>query len=129
MQSQTSTDSNSSRRDFFKTSTAAAAGVGLMSAFNTPPVHADGSAPFKIALVGCGNRGTGAVVQALNTKGSVQLYALADTFDDRLQLCLKHVERELAEEAGDDAKKTGKIDVPKERQFIGLDAYRKAIDC
>src|SRR5882757_11188059 len=86
--------SGSSRRDFLKTSAAAVAGAGLAGAF-APPVHAAGSDTIKIALIGCGNRGTGALVQALNTSGSVKLWALADTFSDRVEMCLEHVMREL----------------------------------
>src|SRR3954469_5219061 len=84
----------SSRREFLKTSAVAVAGAGLASAF-APPVHAAGSDTLKIALIGCGNRGTGALVQALNTSGSVKLWALADAFSDRVEMCLEHVNREL----------------------------------
>src|SRR3954468_6524803 len=86
--------SGSSRREFLKTSTAAVASLGLASAF-APPVHAAGSDTLKIALIGCGNRGTGALVQALSTTGPVKLWALADAFPDRLDLCLEHTRREL----------------------------------
>jgi myo-inositol 2-dehydrogenase/D-chiro-inositol 1-dehydrogenase len=118
---------NRSRREFLKTTAAGVAAAGLTAAM-AQPVHAAGDETLKIALVGCGNRGTGAIVQALSTKGPVTLWALADTFEDRLQDCLKHVQREMSEKARDDGKPAGKIDVPKERQFVGLDAYRKAID-
>src|SRR3954469_21846586 len=126
----------SSRREFLKTSAVAVAGAGLASAF-APPVHAAGSDTLKIALIGCGNRGTGALVQALNTSGSVKLWALADTFSDRVEMCLEHVNRELRGEqterrASRKAKKAksvakavdnvnDKVDVPKDRQFVGLD--------
>src|SRR3954471_18290802 len=118
---------NKSRREFLKTTAAAAAAAGITAAM-AQPVHAAGDETLKIALVGCGNRGTGAIVQALSTKGPVTLWALADTFDDRLQDCLKHVQREMSEKASDDGQPAAKIDVPKERQFVGLDAYRKPID-
>ena len=39
---------------------------------------------IKIALIGCGGRGTGAAVQALSTKQNVQLVAMGDAFRDRL---------------------------------------------
>src|SRR6188508_2502639 len=83
-----------SRREFLKTSAAVVAGAGLVSAL-APPLHAAGSDTLKIALIGCGNRGTGALVQALNTSGSVKLWALADAFSDRVEMCLDHVNREL----------------------------------
>src|SRR5882757_826589 len=145
MSLQSSFASGGSRRDFLKTSAVAVAGAGLMSAL-APPVHAAGSDTLKIALIGCGNRGTGALVQALNTSGSVKLWALADTFSDRVEMCLEHVNRELKSEQtetrparkgkGKKAKPAAKlvanvsdkVDVPKDRQFVGLDAYRKAIE-
>jgi myo-inositol 2-dehydrogenase/D-chiro-inositol 1-dehydrogenase len=145
MNMQNSVASGSSRREFLKTSAVAVAGAGLVSAW-APPVHAAGSDTLRIALIGCGNRGTGALVQALSTSGSVKLWALADAFSDRIEMCLNHVERELKGEETEPrpARKSKKaksiakakpvqslgdrIDVPKERQFVGLDAYRKAIE-
>src|SRR3954462_13908913 len=94
MNMQNTLASDGSRRDFLKMSAAAVAGTGLASAF-APPVHAAGSDTLKIALIGRGNRGTGALVQALNTNGSVKLWALADTFSARVEMCLDHVVREL----------------------------------
>jgi predicted dehydrogenase len=126
-----------SRREFLKTSASAVAATGLLSAL-APPVHAANSDTIKVALIGCGSRGAGAAVQALSTSGPVKLWAMADAFSDRLENCLRNVERELGgEPTGRRAsrrarRKAGgasdKIDVPKERQFVGLDAYRKAID-
>jgi predicted dehydrogenase len=137
MSLQNSLASGGSRRDFLKTSATALASVGLTGAL-APPVHAAGSDTLKIALIGCGNRGTGALVQALSTSGPVQLWALADAFPDRLEMCLEQTERALKGEQTERrksrkarkpvAKATGKINVPKERQFVGLDAYRKVLD-
>jgi myo-inositol 2-dehydrogenase / D-chiro-inositol 1-dehydrogenase len=118
---------NATRREFLKTSSATVAGIGLASAMASP-VHAAGGDTLKIALVGCGNRGAGAAAQALRTSGATELWALADTFDDRLQSCLKHIQRDMSENPGRDSLAADKIDVPKERQFVGLDAYRKAIE-
>ncbi len=137
MSLQNSFTSSGSRREFLKTSAAAVAGAGLASAL-APPVHAAGSDTLKVALIGCGARGTGALVQALSTSGSVKLWALADAFPDRLETCLRSAQRELAgEQTGARARKSArrrtdkasvKIELPKERQFVGLDAYRNAID-
>ena len=127
MENQQSIAPNGSRREFLKTSAAAMAGLGITNAMATP-VHAAGDDTLKIALIGCGSRGTGAAVQALNTSGSVKLWALADTFDDRLQSCLKHIQRELTNGRDLNKKDRSAIDVSKARRFVGLDAYRKAID-
>lgn len=112
--------SAASRRDFLKVSTAAAVGsafaANLAAARN---VHAAGSDVIRIGLIGCGGRGTGAVSQALATEGPVKLVAVGDAFAYRLQESMNQLTRrkDLAE----------KIDVPKERQFVGLDAYKKVI--
>jgi predicted dehydrogenase len=80
--------------------------------------HAAGTDTIKIALIGCGGRGTGAANNALGTKGSVKLIAMADAFEERLTRSLKLLKGEKPE----------LVDVPKERQFVGFDAYQKAID-
>lgn len=70
--------------------------------------------------VGCGGRGTGAVADAFSTTGGpVRLYAMADLFEQRLQNSLNNLTKGFAD----------KIDMPPERQFVGFDAYKKAIDC
>lgn len=115
------------RREFLKTTATAVASVGLAGSLASR-VHAAGDDTLKIALVGCGSRGTGAAVQALSTKGAVQLWAVADTFEDRIEPFLTHVSRELATAANGEAANAKQAEVPKERQFVGLDAYRQAID-
>jgi predicted dehydrogenase len=52
---------------------------------------------------------------------------MADAFADRLELCRRNLQREIADKHGHQAA-ADRIDVPQERRFIGLDAYRKAID-
>jgi len=76
---------------------------------------------IKVALIGCGGRGTGAAIQALSTKQNVKLVAMADAFQDRLDSCYKEI-------TGDDFENLkSKIDVPADRRFVGFDAYLKAI--
>ena len=106
-----------SRRDFIKISTAAAATASTLGIART--AHAAGDDQLRIALVGCGGRGTGAARQALRADKNVKLSAMADMFDDRLQLSLNVLKRQ--EDVG------GKVDVPKERQFVGFDAYKKVM--
>jgi predicted dehydrogenase len=122
-----SNHSQNSRREFLKASAASFAGAGLAAAM-ARPVHAASGDTLKIALVGCGNRGGGAAVQALSTAGPVKLWALADAFDDRLQLCLKRIQRELSRIRDGAPRSAMDQTVPKDRQFVGLDAYRQAID-
>ena len=101
------------RREFLKTSATVVAGAALAR-----PGYAESSDTIKIALVGCGGRGTGAAAQALTTKGTKMLCAMADVFDYRLNASHKTLS----------AKYDVSVDVPADRRFIGFDAYKKAID-
>lgn len=109
-----------SRRDFLGQGTALGVGAALGTLALARSAHAGVDETIKVALVGCGARGTGAAVQALSTKGPVELWAMADAFADRLQGSLK------ALSATPDI--PSRLNVPAERQFVGLDAYRKAIE-
>ena len=108
-----------SRREFLKT-TGRVAAASALAGVTIPSVHAGENNTIQLALIGCGNRGSGAVGDALSSPlGPVKLIAMADVFEDRLSASRKA----LINAFGD------KIDVPKDRQFLGFDAYRKAIDC
>ena len=113
------------RRDFLKTSAAAAVAAPLAI---ERAAHAAGSDELKIALLGCGGRGTGAASQALSTAGPVKLWAMADAFEDRLEKSLKRLSTGAKVSRGTAKGLEAGIDVPPERRFVGLDAYRHAID-
>lgn len=81
--------------------------------------HAGEDNTLKLALIGCGGRGTGAAANALRTKGPTQLVAMADVFENRLKGSANHLK----------SKFEGKVDVPPERLFLGFDGYKRAIDC
>lgn len=89
-----------------------------------------GEETIKVALIGCGSRGTGAASQCLRTRGPVKLWAMADLFADRIEASLAGLAK--GEEADYDREAHGPleslIDVPPERRFSGFDAYRQAID-
>lgn len=110
----------SSRRDFVKQSTLLAGGILAVPLMSKANFFSGADDTIKIALIGCGGRGTGAVMQALSTKQNVKLVAMADAFRDRLDDSYKEITSE-------DAKMKGRIDVPEERKFTGFDAYKKAI--
>ncbi len=78
---------------------------------------------LKLALVGCGGRGTGAAVQALNADPDVELVAMADAFMDRIDQSLTNI-KETNELAADRKKN---IKVEPDMKFAGFDAYQKAI--
>jgi len=111
------------RREFIQTSTAIAGATALAGttlAQLQAGVNAGENNTIQLALVGCGGRGSGAVVNAYTVKnGPIKLVAMADVFQGRLNTSYKALNRRYAD----------KMDVPKERQFIGFDGYKKAIDC
>jgi predicted dehydrogenase len=114
------THSVSSRRDFLK-KTSLVAGASALTGVAVPAAYAAGSDLIQVALIGCGGRGTGAAVNALSTRGGpIKLVAMADVFENRLQGSYRSLSgrQELKE----------KVDVPPERRFLGLDAYKKAMD-
>jgi len=112
-------ESKPSRRKFLELSGAAAA-VAATSAMTIPTVHAAEDNTIRLALIGCGGRGSGAVGNAMNSaNGPVKLVAMADVVEDRLTRAHKALSAKFAD----------RMDVPKERQFVGFDAYKKAIDC
>jgi len=108
---------STSRRDFLKQSSGALAGAVLAGAIGSR-AYAGEHNTIEIVLVGCGGRGTGAAAQALSTAGPTKLVAMADVFDSRLQTSLKSLQKQKPEQ----------VDVPAERQFVGMDGYKKAID-
>jgi predicted dehydrogenase len=108
-----------SRRDFLRKSGQLAA-VSALAGTTLPAVHAASDDTIRVALIGCGGRGTGAAGQALSTRqGPVQLVAMADVFEDRLSSSYSNLRRRHRD----------RVQVPWERKFIGFDAYRKAMDC
>ena len=107
------------RRTFIKQSSTLAA-VSVLAGVTLPHVHAAESNTIQIALVGCGGRGTGAAMDAFSTTGGpVKLVAMADVFEKRLRDsfgALKNQSPTL-------------VDVSPEKQFVGLDSYKHAMDC
>ena len=113
------------RRGFLGTSGAIAFAAAARAAEPEAPavpaggVHVAGSDEIQVALIGCGGRGGGAVVDAFAAPaGRVRLVALADVFPERIA----SVKRALTEQFAD------RVDVPDDRTFVGFDAYRHAID-
>jgi myo-inositol 2-dehydrogenase / D-chiro-inositol 1-dehydrogenase len=116
-----------SRREFLKTSTAAAVGATVAAHFTSlPRAYAAGSDEIRIGLIGCGGRGTGAVINALEAAPGVKLIAMADAFRDRLEDSRKNVTKTL-EKAAEGVRLTDKIDLPEDRCYTGLDAYQKLL--
>ncbi len=115
--SRAATSVSATRRDFLKQSSTALAGLSLAPGLAARSYAAEQNT-IKIALIGCGGRGTGAAANALSTAGPVQLVAMADVFENRLAGSLKNLSGNFA----------SKVDVPADRQFLGMDGFKNAID-
>ena len=111
---------NSSRRSFVRNTALLSAGMILPGMEMNAMFNVFNDKTLKLALVGAGGRGTGAANQALIADDNVQLVAIADAFEDRLNKSLKNLEKEFAG--------TKKVNVQEKNRFVGLDAYKKAID-
>jgi myo-inositol 2-dehydrogenase / D-chiro-inositol 1-dehydrogenase len=120
------------RRDFIRKGTAGALGMVTAGAILTSCEGAekkvreiklpqlldkapDGK-PLKAGLIGCGGRGTGAAVNFLDAGNGLEIIALGDVFQDKIDNCRAEL------------KKQKNIDIPDEKCFVGFDSYEKVID-
>jgi predicted dehydrogenase len=117
------------RRDFIAKATLGTMGAAtLMSACSTasetkpidePPKLLD-QAPdgevLKAGLIGCGGRGTGAAINFLDAGPNLEIAALGDVFQDRIDTCRS----QLKEQKG--------VEIADEKCFLGFDSYEKVID-
>jgi len=109
----------SNRRQFLGRSGTAAAGAVLLGRLSRG-AYAGEDNTIRLALIGCGGRGTGAVRDALSVPdgGPIKLYAMADLLEPKIERAYKALKTKFGD----------RIDVSAERKFLGFDAYRKAID-
>ncbi|MFM9024501.1 MAG: Gfo/Idh/MocA family protein [Planctomycetaceae bacterium] len=117
-------DTRPTRRGFLRVTATAAIGTlapGRAPAGEAlPAVHTGGSDEIRVALIGCGGRGAGAAADALSVPDApLKLYAVADIFPQQIETR----RQKLADLFKD------KVDLPDERCFVGMNAYRQAIDC
>ena len=111
------------RRKFIKNSALLAGSSVLASPFMSSAFYSQSADEVKVALIGCGGRGTGAAFQALSVKENVKLVAMADAFRDRLDSAYENLTTGKALN-GPVAKR---VDVPEDHKFVGFDAYKKAM--
>src|SRR5262245_34256711 len=104
-----STPPRPNRRDALKT-----AAVSAFAGMSLPSVYASGSDVIKLALVGCGGRGTGAAENAMSAQyGPTKLVAMADVFEGKLKSSLNELQKNPKNE----------LDIPDDHKFIGFDAF------
>jgi predicted dehydrogenase len=106
------------RREFLKTSatvtTAAVAGSLLGTGF----AGAQAAERLRVGLIGCGGRGTGAADNCVKSSPDVEIYALGDVFQDRLNGCRDNLQKQIGD----------KLNVTDDRCFVGFDAYQKVLN-
>ena len=110
------------RRAFVETTAAATAALALPP--QAPSIARGAPKTLRIALIGCGGRGTGAAKDCLTSSENVELVALGDLFPDHLTRCREN----LATMATEDPTLKPKIKVNDSQCFTGFDAYRKVLE-
>jgi predicted dehydrogenase len=111
-----STKPTTTRRDFLKTSTAAAAALGSLSIARG--AHAAGDDVVKIGMIGCGGRCSGAAAQSLKAGPYVKLAAMYDIFDTRLAAARKNLSTQSPDQ----------VIVDDDHCFTDFGGYQKVID-
>src|SRR5678816_4143934 len=106
-----------SRRSFL------AKGAGAAAAFQIVRpelVRGQGKAKLRAGLIGCGGRGTQAMENILTGCDNVEIVALADIFEDRMETSIRRTQ-------GLKPELSGRFKVDAEHRFVGFDAYKKLI--
>jgi predicted dehydrogenase len=102
------------RRDFIKTSAAASLAAAIPGGLG---LYAAGSDAIRIGVIGCGGRGTGAAIDAVTSSPGVEILALADPFQDRIDGSLKTLREKVP----------AAVKVRPDTCFTGLDGYKKLL--
>ncbi|KAA0216994.1 MAG: gfo/Idh/MocA family oxidoreductase [Leptolyngbya sp. PLA3] len=110
---------NLTRRTFVKSSAVAATAAAFAPAAWASAAGRRGVESINVGVIGCGGRGTGAAVNALEAHPATRIVALADIFADRVDGCYAHLI--------DQANFKGRVEVPEEQRFSGFDAYQKLL--
>jgi predicted dehydrogenase len=109
-----------SRRSFLRRSGTALGGLALAGGAPAILRGAENTSPIKVALVGCGGRGSGAANQALKADKHAQLVAMADAFPDRMATAVENLRNTFKDQPD-------KFKVTPESTFTGLDSLDKVL--
>lgn len=112
--------SDMSRRKFIGSSSAIMGGILLNPLTVSQSAFANGSDTLKLALIGSGSRGTGAVADAMRADQGIELIAIADVFEEMTESSYKNLMKISGIK--------NRIKVTKNRKFVGLNSYKEAID-
>ena len=111
------------RRSFIKNSALLAGGSAIIANPLMSSAFYAGADEIKVALIGCGGRGTGAAFQALSVKENVRLVAMADAFKDRIDKSHTSLTTGKALKG----QVASRVMVSEENKFVGFDGYKKAM--
>jgi predicted dehydrogenase len=105
---------NVTRRDFLKTGAALSAGAMISKSGKT---FAAGSDTMRVALIGCGSRGTKDAIDCLASFDGVEMIAMTDVFSDKIESSLDNMKKKFPD----------KVKVTPDTCFLGFDAYKKVL--
>src|SRR3954452_20389612 len=106
-----------SRRSFLASSIGAATAFQIIK---PELVRGQGNPKLKAGLIGCGGRGTQAMENILTGCDNVEIVAMADVFEDRMESSIrttKALKPELS----------SRFKVDAEHRFVGFEAYKKLV--
>jgi myo-inositol 2-dehydrogenase / D-chiro-inositol 1-dehydrogenase len=106
------------RRDFLRTSSAAASAAAIGALDLNRSAHAAGSDVIKVGMIGCGGRNSGAAVQALGADQGTRLVAMCDIFRDRVESKLAEIRKAKGDQ----------VQVDNDHKFTGFDGYKHVIE-
>jgi predicted dehydrogenase len=109
-------DTSVTRRDFVKTAAAASLAASIPG---TLGLFAAGTDAIKIGVIGCGGRGTGAAIDCLRAAPGVEVVALGDLVQDRVDSALAQLTKQFPD----------RVKVPANRRFTGFDNYLGVCGC
>jgi predicted dehydrogenase len=110
-------DNGLTRRDFIRTASAASVATLAASFPGSGGLFAAGSDTIRIGIIGAGGRGTGAAIDAVNSSPGVEIVAVYDAFQDRVDKSLQTLREKVP----------AAVKVKPENCFTGLDGYKKLL--
>jgi predicted dehydrogenase len=111
-----------SRRQVLRAAAAVAAGGAgalLLDPLIARSANVAGNETLKVGLIGAGGRGTGAAREALAADKYAKLHAVADAFQDHIDVAMEALRK---------TEQAAQVDVPRDRQFAGFDAYKAVLE-
>jgi myo-inositol 2-dehydrogenase/D-chiro-inositol 1-dehydrogenase len=115
---------NHSRRDFMRTSATVVASLSALPLGLSSRAHAGGSDRVRIGVIGFGGRGSGAVTNCLEADDGVELVAVAEAYQDRIDTSLATVKQWCEKNRTPSAER---VKVTPDTTFLGFDGYRKLL--